>query len=97
VTISIISTTAPSSDSDKLPFKRIGIVGAGSMGKMMTLGFAEQGLRVSLLDIEPENVRAALEKAQQIGPINEKIEGFFDIKTFAKTFGDQSHKVLISL
>jgi glycerol-3-phosphate dehydrogenase len=44
---------------------RIGIVGAGSMGTMMSLGFCEKGVDVSLWDISEQNVDQAREMAEQ--------------------------------
>jgi 6-phosphogluconate dehydrogenase len=79
------------------PFTRIGIMGAGSMGSMMSLSLAEKGYHISLLDVNTANVRSALEKAQQTGQTKDLIEGFEDIGAFAKSFGDQKKLVLFSI
>ena len=42
--------------NDEAPVKRIGIVGAGSMGSMMALGISELGFDISLWDISSDNV-----------------------------------------
>ncbi|KAH7310069.1 6-phosphogluconate dehydrogenase [Rhexocercosporidium sp. MPI-PUGE-AT-0058] len=83
--------------SKKIPFKRVGIIGAGSMGSMMSLGLAEKGYCVSIWDVDSANTRGVLEKAQQTNPINKKIEGFYDIKSFADSFGDERKLLLLSI
>jgi 6-phosphogluconate dehydrogenase len=83
--------------SKESPFKRIGIIGAGSMGSMMSLGLAEKGYCVSVWDVKSSNTRGVLEKAQQTGPINQKIEGFYSIKSFAESFGDERKLLILSI
>lgn len=78
-------------------FKRIGIIGAGSMGSNMSLGLAENGFLISLWDIKSENVRNCMEKAQQDHSLNEKITGFNDIDAFAKSFGHDRKLLILSI
>jgi len=79
------------------PFKRIGIIGAGSMGSMMSLGLAEKGHFISLWDVNSGNVRSAMEKAQQESKTKYNVEGFFDIRAFADSFGDQRKLIILSI
>jgi 6-phosphogluconate dehydrogenase len=82
----------PTSD---FAFHRIGIIGAGSMGSMMSLGFAEKGLKVSLWDINPDNVRGAIEKAKNTDSVKDKVEGHTEVKEFAKSFAEQGRKLIV--
>lgn len=81
----------------KTSFKRIGIIGAGSMGSNMALGLAEKDFLIFLWDIDSKNVRAAMERAQQSGNINEKITGFHDIGSFADSFGNDRKLCIFSI
>lgn len=76
-------------------FKRIGIVGAGNMGTMMSFGFAEQGVDVSLWDIKPENVDQALDMVKKQDNIKDKVHGFHDIHEFTKSLDDAPRKVFL--
>lgn len=76
-------------------FKRIGIVGAGNMGTMMTFGFAEQGLDVSLWDVKSENVDKALGMVKKQENIKGKVHGFHDIHDFTKSLQDASRKIFL--
>ena len=67
-------------------FRRIGIVGAGSMGSNMSLLFAEHGLQVSLYDVNTKNVTSTLELAEQEDGTRGKVTGFKDYETFMKSF-----------
>lgn len=78
-------------------FKRIGIIGAGSMGSNMSLGLAEHGFAISLWDIKPENVRNCMEQAQQNQSLNNLITGFNDIEAFAKSFKDSRKLLILSI
>ncbi|KAF1810062.1 6-phosphogluconate dehydrogenase C-terminal domain-like protein [Eremomyces bilateralis CBS 781.70] len=83
-------------------YKRIGIVGAGNMGTMMSLGFAEQGLDVSLWDISNENVSQAINMAKEAQEkeklLKGKIEGFRDIHDFANSMkGDKPAVYIFSI
>ncbi|MCJ1312965.1 hypothetical protein MMC25_006641 [Agyrium rufum] len=46
--------------------KKIAIIGAGSMGSMMSLLFADHGFNVTILDPSEENVKAALRNAERV-------------------------------
>ena len=67
------------------PFSHIGIVGAGNMGTMMTFGFAEQGVNVSLWDVKSSNVDAAMEMSKNVKTLKGKVSGYHDIGEFAKS------------
>ncbi|KAL4896117.1 6-phosphogluconate dehydrogenase [Aspergillus ambiguus] len=70
-----------SSEASSQPFKRIGIVGAGNMGSMMTLAFSELGLDVSVWDIKRENIDQLMEWSKKIDAKG-SVEGFYDINDF---------------
>ncbi|KAL1744363.1 6-phosphogluconate dehydrogenase [Schizophyllum fasciatum] len=76
-------------------FSRIGIVGAGNMGAMMSLGFAEQGLNVSLWDIKSQNVDEALELAKQTKGLKGTVDGFHDIKDFMQSLAGEKTKLFV--
>ena len=70
--------------------KRIGIVGAGNMGTSMSMGFAEQGLDVSLWDLSNENVDQAIDmcrsEAKKPGSkMKGKVDGFHDAREMVKS------------
>ncbi|KAH8776262.1 6-phosphogluconate dehydrogenase [Diaporthe sp. PMI_573] len=73
-------------------FERIGIVGAGNMGTMMSLGLAEQGLDISLWDVLGSNVDRALDMAQEARRNKHRILGridcFKDIHEFTQSLKD---------
>jgi 6-phosphogluconate dehydrogenase len=75
--------------------KRIGIVGAGSMGSMMALGLSEIGVDISIWDISSDNVKQALSRNPKEGEGNGKISGFIDISDFANSLSGEKTKVLI--
>lgn len=54
------------------------------MGTGMTRGFANQGLDVSLWDINPDNVDQAIKTAKG-DKLKTKVEGFHDIHEFTKS------------
>ncbi|KAJ9604781.1 hypothetical protein H2200_010896 [Cladophialophora chaetospira] len=82
--------------NDPLPVKRIGIVGAGSMGSMMALGFSEIGLDISIWDISSEHVKTALSNKPEGGPDDHgKIDGFTEISEFADSLKNEDLKVLV--
>lgn len=74
---------------------RIGIVGAGSMGTMMSLGFCENGVDVSLWDISEQNVDQAREMAEQTSGLKGRIDHFKDIHEFTKSLAGQPRKILV--
>ncbi|OCK73442.1 6-phosphogluconate dehydrogenase C-terminal domain-like protein [Lepidopterella palustris CBS 459.81] len=80
-------------------FKRIGIVGAGNMGTMMSFGFAEQGVDVSLWDISGTNVNRALQMAKDARKEEKtvigKIDCFCDIHEFTESLNDSNPAVYI--
>lgn len=83
------------SEDPATKFKRIGIVGAGNMGTMMSFGFAEQGLDVSLWDVKPENVDQAIDMLQKQDNVKDKVHGFHDIHEFARSLNDAPRKVFL--
>ncbi|KIW91338.1 uncharacterized protein Z519_08234 [Cladophialophora bantiana CBS 173.52] len=76
-------------------FKRICIVGAGSMGSMMTLGISELGIDVSIWDISPDNVKQALSNTPEGAKQSGKIDEFNDIAEFCNSLSNQETKVLL--
>ncbi|KAI0119562.1 6-phosphogluconate dehydrogenase, decarboxylating [Daldinia grandis] len=74
---------------------RIGIVGAGNMGTMMSFGFSEHGLDVSVWDISDQNVDQAREMAEQTKTLKGKIDHFKDIHEFTKSLDSQPRKIFI--
>jgi hypothetical protein len=82
-------------------FKRIGIVGAGNMGTMMSFGFAEQGVDVSLWDMAGTNVDRALQMAKDARTQGKKktligkIDCFHDIHNFTDSLSDSSPAVYL--
>ncbi|KAK4241595.1 6-phosphogluconate dehydrogenase [Achaetomium macrosporum] len=75
---------------------RIGIVGAGNMGTMMSLGFSENGVDVSLWDISEQNVDRAREMAEQTREtLKGRIDHFKDIHEFTKSLESQPRKIFI--
>lgn len=74
---------------------RIGIVGAGSMGTMMTFGFSENKLDVSLWDISGDNIDQAQEMAWQTKSLKGRVDFYKDIHEFAKSLASQPRKIFI--
>lgn len=75
--------------------KRIGIVGAGNMGTMMSFGFSENGLDVSLWDVSEKNIDDAKEMAEQTKTLKGKIDHFKDIHQFTESLNSQPRKIFI--
>ncbi|KAJ5595014.1 uncharacterized protein N7459_001222 [Penicillium hispanicum] len=75
-------------------FKRIGVVGAGSMGSMMTFAFSELGLDVSVWDVDKTNVEKVLKWAKDNPDVKGKIEGFCKIDDFTKSLEGQGDRKL---
>jgi 6-phosphogluconate dehydrogenase len=67
------------------------------MGSMMSCHLAEKGFHISLWDINPKNVRSAMEMAQQTGQTKNLIEGFYELSSFAKSFGQDRELLLFSI
>jgi 6-phosphogluconate dehydrogenase len=78
---------------------RIGIVGAGNMGTMMSFGFAEQGVDVSLWDVSGSNVDQALDMAKEVQEQERtligKIDCFKDIHEFTQSMKDAKPAVYV--
>ncbi|KAI0384437.1 6-phosphogluconate dehydrogenase, decarboxylating [Hypomontagnella monticulosa] len=74
---------------------RIGIVGAGNMGTMMSFGFSENGLDVSIWDVSEKNVDQAREMAEQTKTLKGKIDHFKDIHEFSKSLSSQPRKIFV--
>lgn len=66
-------------------FKRIGIVGVGSMGSMMAFAFSELGLDVSVWDVDKRNVDKVMDWTKKATTMKGKIEGFTEIDKFTKS------------
>ncbi|KAJ5550055.1 Fibritin/6-phosphogluconate dehydrogenase C-terminal extension [Penicillium sp. DV-2018c] len=73
---------------------RIGVVGAGNMGSMMTLRFAELGLSVSVWDVKKENVDEVLQSARDNKDHSSRVQGFYDINEFSKSLEGKSERKL---
>jgi 6-phosphogluconate dehydrogenase len=74
--------------------RSIGVVGAGNMGSMMTLRFAELGLEVSVWDIEKKNVDKVVDYAKRDHNIEGRVLGFYDINEFTKSLEGKSDRKL---
>lgn len=75
--------------------RRIGIVGAGNMGTMMSFGFSENGLDVSQWDVSEQNVEQAREMEEQTKTLKGKIDHFKDVHEFTQSLESQPRKILI--
>lgn len=67
------------------PFRQIGIIGAGNMGTMMSFGFSEHGIKISLWDANSTNVDEAIEMSKDPRRPTGDIAGFHDIHRFAQS------------
>ncbi|KAJ5727383.1 hypothetical protein N7493_005203 [Penicillium malachiteum] len=76
-------------------FKRIGVVGVGSMGSMMTFAFSEMGLDVSVWDVEKANVDKVTNWAKSANDVKGKIDGFYDVKKFTKSLEGGERKLFM--
>lgn len=76
-------------------FKRIGVVGAGSMGSMMTFAFSEMGLDVSIFDVDKTNVDKVTNWAKSANDVKGKISGFYNIKEFTQSLEGAEHKLFM--
>ncbi|KAJ5287360.1 6-phosphogluconate dehydrogenase decarboxylating [Penicillium angulare] len=76
-------------------FKRIGVVGVGSMGSMMTFAFSEMGLDVSVWDVEKANVDKVTNWAKSANDVKGKISGFYDINEFTKSLEGGERKLFM--
>ncbi|KAI9925172.1 hypothetical protein AWENTII_011633 [Aspergillus wentii] len=83
----------PSANNDPLQhFKRIGVVGAGNMGSMMTFAFSELGLDVSVWDVSKKNVDQVIEWADNAKDVKGKVQGFYNIDEFTKSLEGQGER-----
>lgn len=65
--------------------ERIGVVGTGVMGSMLTLLFAEHAdVEVSIFDLSETNMRAAVQKAEQAG-LRSKIKAYASISALCQS------------
>ncbi|EPS33854.1 hypothetical protein PDE_08816 [Penicillium oxalicum 114-2] len=78
----------PSADPTK-NFKRIGVVGVGSMGSMMAFAFSELGLDVSVWDVDKRNVEKVMDWTKKSTTMKGKIQGYTDINEFTKSLEGQ--------
>ncbi|KAL7269487.1 hypothetical protein RUND412_007850 [Rhizina undulata] len=79
-------------------FKKIGVVGAGSMGSNMAMLFAENGLYVSIFDINETNVIETLSRCEETPSAKGKVFGFHEYKPFLESLEtDTSHPKLLLL
>ncbi|KAG4217402.1 hypothetical protein PC116_g34117, partial [Phytophthora cactorum] len=62
---------------------------------MMSFGFSEHGLDVSIWDISEKNVDQAREMAEQTKTLKGKIDHFKDIHEFTKSLDSQPRKIFI--
>ncbi|KAJ5537380.1 hypothetical protein N7513_010566 [Penicillium frequentans] len=76
-------------------FKRIGVVGAGSMGSMMTFAFSEMGLDVSVFDVDKTNVDKVTNWAKSANDVKGKISGFYNTKEFTQSLEGAEHKLFM--
>lgn len=75
-------------------FKRIGVVGAGTMGSMMAFAFSEIGLDVSIWDANADNVDALLENVRKHGKTKGKIDGYHNVDKFVKSLEQEGKSKL---
>ncbi|KAJ5669735.1 6-phosphogluconate dehydrogenase decarboxylating [Penicillium macrosclerotiorum] len=66
-------------------FKRIGVVGAGSMGSMMVFAFSELGLDVSVWDVDKANVDKVMNWTKEAKTMKGEIQGYSSIDEFTKS------------
>ncbi|GJE93228.1 6-phosphogluconate dehydrogenase C-terminal domain-like protein [Phanerochaete sordida] len=76
-------------------YTKIGIVGAGSMGSMMCLLFAEAGPDISVFDVKGENVDTAVEMAEKNPKTQGKVKGYKDYESFVVSLPAPGHRLLL--
>ncbi|BFZ64992.1 hypothetical protein YB2330_006155 [Saitoella coloradoensis] len=81
----------------KEQIKRIGIVGAGSMGLNMSLMFRDVGMDVSVVDIVGENVDNAIKLAKEDPDAKQggSTKGFKEYQPFANSFDENERRVIL--
>ncbi|KAJ5983846.1 hypothetical protein N7481_005945 [Penicillium waksmanii] len=75
-------------------FKHIGVVGAGSMGSMMTFAFCDLGLDVSTWDVDRSNVDKVTNWAKNYKNARGNIHGFYNIDDFTKSLEGKGERKL---
>ncbi|KAH8427862.1 6-phosphogluconate dehydrogenase, decarboxylating [Aspergillus melleus] len=82
-----------STQNEPLPFKCIGIVGAGNMGSNMAFAFSEIGLDVSIWDVNHKNVDEVIKGAKEEN-YKGKISGYYKIEDFTKSLDGRDDRKL---
>ncbi|ROW04873.1 hypothetical protein VMCG_04764 [Cytospora schulzeri] len=77
-----------------MEIQKIGMVGAGNMGGMMTLLFAEYGIEAHMFDPSTDSVNLVLEQAKKAG-LDSKIFHQKDYESLCKSLPSDSPKVFI--
>lgn len=65
------------------------------MGTMMSFGFSENGLDVSIWDVSEKNVDQAREMAEQTKTSKGKVDHFKDVHEFTKSLNSQPRKIFV--
>ncbi len=73
---------------------QIGVIGTGSMGSMMSLLFAENGLDVSMYDPSPKNLDTAMSNAKT-AKLDSRISPYSDYKSFCESLGSDGPKLFL--
>jgi 6-phosphogluconate dehydrogenase len=76
-------------------FRRIGIVGAGSMGSMMALAFSELGLDVSIWDVKGDNVDRLLDNAKNVKSLKGSLDGFHKLEEFIRSLDKSPRRLFL--
>lgn len=84
----------PSPPDPVSKFKRIGVVGAGTMGSMMVFAFSELGLDVSVWDANAANVDALLTEFRQSSHSGGKIQGYHAVGAFVESLNREDMRKL---
>ncbi|KAL9108412.1 MAG: hypothetical protein Q9187_008301, partial [Circinaria calcarea] len=69
-----------------MDIKKIGMVGAGSMGGMMSLLFAEYGVEINFFDPSEQNAKSLLKRAEE-AKLSEKIKRQKDYESLCNSLG----------
>ncbi|KAJ5195734.1 hypothetical protein N7449_006213 [Penicillium cf. viridicatum] len=87
-------TTTSDRDNALKHFNYIGIVGAGNMGAQMAIAFSELGLKVSVWDINQQNIDE-LQDWSRNNKTKGGITGFHDIDQFVRSLEKQKRKLFL--
>ncbi|KAJ5244875.1 hypothetical protein N7489_004971 [Penicillium chrysogenum] len=87
-------TTTSDQDNALKQFHCIGIVGAGNMGTQMAIAFSEMGLKVSVWDVNEQNVDE-LQDWSRNNKTQGGITGFHDINEFVRSLEKQERKLFL--